>query len=38
MPLQTFVHSLLNVMVQIANKIGLQKKKKKKLALSATGY
>jgi hypothetical protein len=26
MPLYTFLHSLLNVLVQIANKIGLQKK------------
>jgi hypothetical protein len=26
MPLYTFIHSLLNVLVQIANKMGLQKK------------
>jgi hypothetical protein len=28
MPLYTSVHTLLNVLVQIANKMGLQKKKK----------
>jgi hypothetical protein len=28
MPLYTFIHNLLNVLVQIANKIGLQKKNK----------
>jgi hypothetical protein len=27
MPLHTFIHNLLNVLVQIANKMGLQKKK-----------
>jgi hypothetical protein len=26
MPLYTFIHNLLNVLVQIANKMGLQKK------------
>jgi hypothetical protein len=28
MPLYTFLHNLLNVLVQIANKMGLQKKKR----------
>jgi hypothetical protein len=27
MPLHTFLHNLLNVLVQIANKVGLQKKR-----------
>jgi hypothetical protein len=28
MPMYTFLHNLLNVLVQIANKMGLQKEKK----------
>jgi hypothetical protein len=33
MPLYTFLHNLLNVLVQIANKMGMQKKKKKDMML-----
>jgi hypothetical protein len=34
MPLYTFIHSLLNVLVQIANKMGLQKEGKKIISQS----
>jgi hypothetical protein len=35
MPLHKFLHNLLNVPVQFANKMGLQKKKNFETALSA---